>query len=104
MIPAGDRLAAVLAEISVSELALPVITNVEAAPNQDPGRVRDLLVRQVSAPVRWQETIACMNSLGVNRYIEIGPGKVLVGLAKRMAKDSLLQNVQDAADVSSLAG
>jgi [acyl-carrier-protein] S-malonyltransferase len=104
MIPAGERLAGVLADISVNELSLPVVTNVEAAPNQDAARVRDLLVRQVSAPVRWQETIACMLGLGVDRYIEIGPGKVLAGLVKRMAKGSALQNVQDAADISALAG
>ena len=104
MVPAGERLAGVLAEISINELVVPVVTNVEAAPNQDPARVRELLVRQVSAPVRWQETIACMNSLGVDRYIEVGPGKVLVGLIKRLAKDSVLQNVQDASDVNSLAG
>jgi [acyl-carrier-protein] S-malonyltransferase len=104
MIPAGERLAGVLAEISVNELSLPVVSNVEAAPNQEAARVRDLLVRQVSAPVRWQETIACMLGLGVDRYIEIGPGKVLAGLVKRMAKGSILQNVQDAADISALAG
>jgi [acyl-carrier-protein] S-malonyltransferase len=104
MVPAGERLAGVLAAISVNELSLPVVTNVEAAPNQDAARVRDLLVRQVSAPVRWQESIACMVSLGVDRYIEIGPGKVLSGLVKRMAKGSTIDNVQDAADVSALAG
>jgi [acyl-carrier-protein] S-malonyltransferase len=103
-VPAGERLAGVLAAISVNELSLPVVTNVEAAPNQDAARVRDLLVRQVSAPVRWQESIACMASLGVDRYIEIGPGKVLSGLVKRMAKGSTIDNVQDAADVSALAG
>lgn len=103
MISAGERLAAVLSEITVNAMSLPVITNVEAAPNQDATRVCDLLVRQVSAPVRWQETIACMVNLGVKRYIEIGPGKVLSGLVKRMAKDSTVQNVQSVADVAALA-
>ena len=104
MIPAGDRLAEVLAGIIVNPMTLPVITNVEAAPNQDAARVGDLLVRQVSAPVRWQETIACMENLGVARYVEVGPGKVLSGLVKRMAKDSIIQNVQNVADVAALAG
>jgi [acyl-carrier-protein] S-malonyltransferase len=104
MVPAGERLAGVLAGINVKELALPVVTNVEALPNNDAARVRDLLVRQVSAPVRWQETIACMVSLGADRYIELGPGKVLSGLVKRMAKGSLIDNVQDAHDVTALAG
>ena len=104
MIPAGERLATVLNGIDVGEMTLPVIANVEAAPNQDSARVRELLVKQVSAPVRWQETIASMVELGVDRYVEIGPGKVLSGLAKRMAKGSTIQNVQNAADISSLAG
>ena len=104
MIPAGERLADVLANITIHEMSLPVITNVEAAPNQEASRVRDLLVRQVSAPVRWQETLACMVNLGVERYVEIGPGKVLSGLVKRMAKESTIQNVQNVADVTALAG
>ena len=104
MIPAGERLARVLDGIAVHELSLPVVSNVEAAPNQDAARVRDLLVRQVSAPVRWEESIACMVSLGVDSYIEIGPGKVLTGLVKRMAKGSTVHNVQNMADINALAG
>ena len=104
MVPAGERLAAVLNGIEIGAMTLPVIANVEAAPNQDSARVRELLVKQVSAPVRWQETIASMVELGVDRYVEIGPGKVLSGLAKRMAKGSTIQNVQNVADISALAG
>ena len=104
MVPAGERLATVLNGIEVGAMTLPVIANVEAVPNQDSARVRELLVKQVSAPVRWQETIASMVELGVDRYVEIGPGKVLSGLAKRMAKGSTIQNVQNVADISALAG
>ena len=104
MVPAGERLATVLNGIEVGAMTLPVIANVEAAPNQDSARVRELLVKQVSAPVRWQETIASMVELGVDRYVEIGPGKVLSGLAKRMAKGSTIQNVQNVADIRALAG
>lgn len=104
MVPAGDRLARVLEAVEVGEMSLPVISNVEATPNQEVSRVRELLVKQVSAPVRWQETIAEMVGLGVDRYIEIGPGKVLSGLVKRMAKGSTIQNVQNVADISALAG
>jgi [acyl-carrier-protein] S-malonyltransferase len=104
MVPAGERLATVLDGIEVGAMTLPVIANVEAAPNQDPARVRELLVKQVSAPVRWQETIASMVELGVDRYVEIGPGKVLSGLVKRIAKGSTIQNVQNVADISALAG
>jgi len=104
MLPAGDRLASVLADVEVGEMSLPVVSNVEAIPNQDSARVCELLVKQVSAPVRWQETIVSMVELGVDRYIEIGPGKVLSGLVKRMAKGSTVQNVQNVTDISSLAG
>lgn len=99
MIPAGERLADVLASIKVGDMTVPVITNVEATPNQDALRVCQLLVDQVSAPVLWEDTIACMIKLGVERYIEIGPGKVLAGLVKRMAKDSTIQNVQNVPDI-----
>ena len=103
MIPAGERLSEVLARITINDMSLSVITNVEAIPNQDASRVRELLVRQVSAPVRWQETITCMVDLGVERYIEIGPGKVLSGLVKRMTNDSIIQNVQNVADIAGIA-
>ncbi len=103
MIPAGERLAAVLSDVAFSEMMLPVVSNVEAAPNQDTSRLRELLVKQVSAPVRWEETITCMAGLGVDRYVEIGPGKVLSGLVKRMVKDCTIQNVQNVDDISSLA-
>ena len=99
MIPAGERLADVLADIKVGDMTVPVITNVEATPNQDASRVCQLLVDQVSAPVLWEDTIACMIKLEVERYIEIGPGKVLAGLVKRMAKDSTIQNVQNVSDI-----
>ena len=99
MIPAGERLADVLADIKVGDMTVTVITNVEAAPNQDASRVCQLLVDQVSAPVLWEDTIACMIKLDVERYIEIGPGKVLAGLVKRMAKDSTIQNVQNVSDI-----
>jgi [acyl-carrier-protein] S-malonyltransferase len=103
MVPAGERLAEVLAGITTKDMTFPVITNVEAALNQDKTRVNQLLVEQVSAPVRWEDTIACMVNMGIERYIEIGPGKVLAGLAKRMAKGSTIQNVQNVTDISALA-
>jgi len=103
MVPAGEHLAQVLAGIKVNEMTIPVISNVEATPNQDVDRVRELLVQQVSAPVRWQETIACMVNLGVDHFVEIGPGKVLAGLVKRMTKDCIIQNLQNVADLNGLA-
>ncbi|RME32446.1 MAG: [acyl-carrier-protein] S-malonyltransferase [Deltaproteobacteria bacterium] len=103
MKPAADQLAEVLAGIEVADLRVPVVTNVEARPNTDASRVRDLLVTQVCAPVRWEESMQYMVDQGVNRFIEIGPGKVLIGLIKRLARGAVLQNfgtVQDLDEVN----
>lgn len=102
MQPAGERLANVLKGVEIHPMRLPVISNVEAVPNQDPARVRELLVRQVSAPVRWDETIQQMLDQQVDHFIEIGPGKVLAGLMKRKAKGARVENVQEASDLQTL--
>jgi [acyl-carrier-protein] S-malonyltransferase len=85
MQPAADRLAAELARVEIAASELPVVTNVEAAPNQDATRVRELLTRQVTAPVRWEESIERLASMGVTRAIEVGAGNVLAGLVRRIA-------------------
>ena len=103
MTPAGERLAAVLATVEINPLRMPVVTNVEALPNQAVGRVRELLVAQVSAPVRWEESMQWMLDQGVERFIEIGPGKVLSGLIKRMARQAVIENIQESSDLQGLA-
>lgn len=95
MEPAGERLAQVLEPVSVSPYAYPVVSNVEAKPCQDESRVKSLLVRQVCAPVRWDESITALTALGVDSYIEIGPGKVLSGLIKRINRQADLAQVAD---------
>jgi [acyl-carrier-protein] S-malonyltransferase len=85
MQPAADRLAAELERVEIAAPEVPVVTNVEAAPNQDPTRVRDLLTRQVTAPVRWEESVERLASMGVTRAIEVGAGNVLAGLVRRIA-------------------
>jgi [acyl-carrier-protein] S-malonyltransferase len=102
MVPAGERLAATLATVPVGQLAMPVVTNVEAEPNQNPARVKELLVRQVSAPVMWERSVRRMRELGVERFIEIGPGKVLAGLVKRIDKEAATANVEDLASLKAL--
>lgn len=102
MEPAGRRLAEVLDGIAFAPMCLPVVSNVEACPNKDSARLTELLVRQVSAPVRWDESVACMAELGVERFIEIGPGKVLSGLIKRIAKGATAQNIEDVASLKKL--
>ncbi len=104
MTPAGERLAQVLDGVMTSPLQLPVVTNVEALPNSDAGRVKELLIRQVSAPVRWDASVRWMVDNGVTSFVEIGPGKVLSGLVKRIFKDIPSCNVEDTAGVKSLEG
>ncbi len=102
MQPAAERLAAILEGIEISSLRVPVVTNVEAEPNSDAARVRELLKSQVCAPVRWDGSVQKMVELGVGRFIEIGPGKVLSGLIKRIAKEIETRNVEDVATLKTL--
>jgi len=102
MTPAGERLSAVLDTLNVGTLAAPVVSNVEATPNADSARIKELLVKQVSAPVRWDESVAQMAKDGVERFVEIGPGKVLSGLIKRIAKGAATQNIEDLASLKGL--
>lgn len=102
MKPAAERLAATLDAVEIFPLRTPVVTNVEAEPNADPGRVRELLVKQVCSPVRWDGSVQKMVGLGAGRFIEIGPGKVLSGLVKRIAKETETRNVEDLATLKAL--
>ncbi|WP_303722599.1 ACP S-malonyltransferase [Malonomonas rubra] len=95
MEPAAKRLAEVLEGVTIGEFKCPVVGNVEAAPYLGPERVKPLLVEQVCAAVRWDESVLKMQELGVTNYIEIGPGKVLSGLVKRIAKGTTVQNIAD---------
>lgn len=95
MSPAAEGLARVLASVPVSPFTVPVIANVTADMNQDPLRVKDLLVRQVTSPVRWEESMARLKSLGCEVAIEVGPGKVLAGLLKRIVPDLPCASVSD---------
>ncbi len=104
MVPAGERLAGVLEPITVNDLCAPVVTNVEAKPNNDKSRVKELLVRQVSAPVLWDAAVREMVVLEVTEFVEIGPGKVLSGLVKRIDKGVVAKNVEDAAGIKTIGG
>lgn len=102
MVPAGERLAGVLEKVEVAEMKTPVITNVEAVPNKDSSRVRELLVAQVSAPVKWDASVREMVRLGVESFVEVGPGKVLSGLVKRIDKEVSTANIEDTAGIKAL--
>lgn len=102
MQPAAEKLALTLDRLNVHGLAMPVITNVEAKPNIDVGRVKELLVAQVCAPVCWEQSILAMVQLGVERFIEVGPGKVLSGLVKRISKGVPTASIEDLSTLQSL--
>jgi [acyl-carrier-protein] S-malonyltransferase len=103
MQPAAERLADAIAATSFTAPAVPVIANVTAGPVQAPAVIRELLVRQVTARVRWRESMATMARLGVGELLELGAGKVLTGLAKRSVPDARLINVAEPADVEAAA-
>ena len=102
MVPAGERLGQVLDKIEIAQLEIPVVTNVEAKANSDKGRVKELLVKQVSAPVLWDATVQEMVACGVDAFIEVGPGKVLSGLVKRIDKTPATGTIQDLASLKVL--
>ncbi len=97
MDPVKPRLAEVLSGVRIQAPSVPVVTNVEARPNADAARVVPLLLEQVSAPVRWIECVEALKANGVTHVVELGPGKVLGGLIKRITKDIESFNVENAA-------
>jgi [acyl-carrier-protein] S-malonyltransferase len=103
MKPAADRLATELARVDVKAPEVPVVSNVEAKPNQDAARVKELLERQVTAPVRWEESVRCLAGLGVDSVVEVGAGNVLGGLVRRIAPELTVHAAGDPASIEALA-
>jgi len=95
MMPAQERLASDLEKLSYSEPEFPVVHNVDAEPSADAGAIAEKLTRQVSSPVRWLQTMEKMAAEGVKTFIEVGPGKVLSGLGRQIAKDLRHLNVEN---------
>ncbi|MCK5914053.1 MAG: ACP S-malonyltransferase [Desulfuromusa sp.] len=104
MVPAAQRLRVELDSVAIEPLNYPVVSNVEAVPYQEKSRVKDLLIEQVCAPVRWDESIQKMKDLGVSRYVEIGPGRVLSSLIKRIDRTASQKNIGDVASLAKLQG
>jgi [acyl-carrier-protein] S-malonyltransferase len=100
MMPAQQRLAADLAELSLDELSVPLISNVDAIAITKAADARDSLIRQVSSPVRWLESMNLLLAGGVNRFVEIGPGKVLSGLMRQINREAKCLNVEESAGVA----
>jgi [acyl-carrier-protein] S-malonyltransferase len=102
MEPAAKRLEEVLTEVAIKAFSCPVVGNVEAKAYNSGAQVKPLLVRQVCAPVRWDESVAEMARLGVDSFVEIGPGKVLSGLVKRIVKGTRTQQVDSVTTLQKL--
>jgi [acyl-carrier-protein] S-malonyltransferase len=100
MAPARMGMAPLLAATPFTEARVPVVCNVDAAPLRDGERIRDALLRQIDSPVRWVESIRHMTeALGVKRFVEVGPGRVLTGLVRRIVADAGRSNVADPAGI-----
>ncbi len=103
MRPAAERLAVALAEVPLRRPKVPLLANVTARPEQDPERIRELLVEQVTARVRWRETMAWLREQGVRMLVECGPGGVLAGLARRELPEAERHALAEPEDVERLA-
>ncbi|WP_207459554.1 ACP S-malonyltransferase [Azospirillum sp. SYSU D00513] len=101
MQPAADAMAEALASVTISAPAVPLVANITAAPVSDPNEIRRLLVEQVTGMVRWRESVLFMKEQGVETLVEVGAGKVLAGLTKRIDKELSAVSIQGPADVES---
>ncbi len=102
MQPAADEMQKALAGIVMRQPTVPLVANVTAAPVSDPDTVRDLLVRQVTGMVRWRESVLAMRRAGVSRTFELGAGKVLTGLVKRIDREVAGQSVGEPGDIETV--
>jgi [acyl-carrier-protein] S-malonyltransferase len=93
MRPADEKLKMALAGLQISTPRIPVWSNVDAKPHTDPLEIRELLVRQVLQPVQWEATLRQLLGEGYDKFYEIGPGRVLAGLLKRVHRKADCQNI-----------
>jgi [acyl-carrier-protein] S-malonyltransferase len=102
MAPAADAMAEALEATMPGAPIVPVVANVTAAKATEPGEIRDLLVQQVTAPVRWRESLQAMTAMGVDSFCELGSGKVLTGLAKRVVPDAAAMHAGTPAEIEAM--
>jgi [acyl-carrier-protein] S-malonyltransferase len=95
MMPAQERLAADLRGLNYGNFEFPIYHNVDAVENSDSGRVGSKLTSQVSSPVHWLQTIENMSAAGIEKFIELGPGKVLTGLVRQINKEAAYANIEN---------
>ncbi len=91
---AVERLQKALADVPMKSPRIPVVSNVDAQPHDDPGEIRELLIRQVCSPVRWEDSMRyLLDKQGITQFYELGPGRVLCGLLKRIARKVPCENI-----------
>ena len=100
MAPAATVMREALSLVAIKPPSVPVMANVEASPLTDPDAIRDALVRQVTGTVRWRESVARMAADGVDDFAEIGAGKVLTGLVKRIVSGARAVTLGNPADIA----
>lgn len=100
MQPAAEAMAQALADVQINAPAVPVVSNVEAAPVSDPDKIRTLLEAQICGAVRWRESVQTMVDAGVEEFWEIGAGKALSGMVRRIHRPATVRNIGSAADVT----
>ncbi|KAL9679159.1 hypothetical protein QQ045_017015 [Rhodiola kirilowii] len=93
MEPAVSRLEAALAATNIRTPRIPVISNVDAQPHSDPESIKKILARQVTSPVQWESTVKTLLDKGLQKSYELGPGKVIAGIVKRMNKTAEIENI-----------
>jgi [acyl-carrier-protein] S-malonyltransferase len=94
MRPADERLAEALADVAIRRPKLPVVSNVDARPHDDPDEIRQLLIKQILSPVRWEDSMRYLLEQGFDQFYEIGPGRVLRGLLRRIDRKIACQSVE----------
>jgi len=104
MQPAMDGMTQILAKVTFKDPIVPIIANVTAQPLTSGNQIREELLKQLCSSVQWQRSVEFMVGQGVGKFIEIGPGKVLAGLIKRISRESEMVNIGDANAVKGLAG
>lgn len=104
MQPAADAMAEALADVNILAPSVPLVANVIAEQTNDPNRIRDLLVEQVCGRVRWRESVLYMKAQNIDTLVEVGTGKVLAGLTKRIDKEMTGIAVNTPTDVESFLG
>jgi len=103
MKPAEVRLTPELRAVNASDPRIPVVANVDGEPKRTATASIDALIKQIASPVRWEDVVRRLASEGVTRYVEVGPGKALSGMIKRIAAGATIQNVEGPSDLETLS-